>query len=90
MSVMGHMNITQLSFYKLRQINKKKGARRQTPVEKLSRSIISENTQTNLSPLHVLIRETPPRSNLLCADNDRICQSKAGHGIFSTTRADRD
>lgn len=49
MSVMGHMNIMQLSFYKLRQINKKKGARRQTPVEKLSRSIISENTQTNLS-----------------------------------------
>lgn len=44
-SVMGHMNIMQLSFYKLRQIDKKKGARRQTPLEKLSRSIISENTQ---------------------------------------------
>lgn len=59
---------------------------RQTPVEKLSRSIISENTQTSLSPLHGAIRETPLSKGLLCTDNDGMCQSKAGHGIFSATR----
>lgn len=30
-------------------------------------------------------RPAPP-----CADNDGMCQSKAGHGIFSTTRPDGD
>lgn len=59
-------------------------------MEKLSRSIISENIQNSLSPLHGAIREIPRCKGLLCTDNDGMCQSKAGHGIFSTTRADRD
>lgn len=34
--------------------------------------------------------EAPQWKSLLCKDNDRMCQSKAGHGIFRATGADGD
>lgn len=37
------------------------GPGRQTPAEKLSRSVISENTQSGLPPLHGVVRETSLR-----------------------------
>ena len=70
------------------QINEQQGweQKAHSPVGRLSRYIISENTPNSLSPWHEAFPYTPKRTGLLSRDNDGMCKSKAGHSIFSTQR----